>query len=165
MAIVGSSSLPSNSRVQTSLFFASLRRLCLTNKKLTTPKIKENVNLDTFISLYQELFNDLDRKFKGVKKTLREFLLQASFLSQEPIPDSVELRKQVDSILKLKKPEEIIKKIFVKTIVINTKPKKAIQLMKKMIDSYQDLINEYHQHKSYYLDLIQAFKEVISIVN
>ena len=68
-------------------------------------------------------------------------------------------------LIKFKKPAEIIKNIFVKTVVINTKPKKAAQLMKKMIESYQDLIKEYNQHKEYYLSLIQVFKEVISIVN
>ena len=151
--------------VYSSLFFASLKRLCITNKKVIQTKIEELADLNTFISLYQEVFNDFDRQFKGVKKTLREFLLPAAFLSQEPIPDSAELGKQIDSILGFKKPAEIIKKIFTKTVIINTKPKKAKEAMNKMIQSYQDLIKEYKQHKQYYLDLIQAFQEVISIVS
>lgn len=150
-------------KVQSSLFFASIKKMCISNKKISNPELKEDINIDTFISLYQELFNDLDKKFKGVKSTVRDFLMQSYFLTKESIPDSLELSQQVDSILNIKKSKEIIKKIFVKTIVLGTEQKKAIAVMNEMIDSYTDLMKEYKQHKLYYLDLIQPFKEVISI--
>lgn len=146
-----------------SLFFASLSKLCLSNQKLTSLKVTEKVNLDTFISLYQELFNDLDRKFAGIRKTMREFLLQTAFLGKSPLPDSAELKQQVKSILSLKHPLEIIKKLFVQAIVLGVKSEKSIPEAKEMISSYDELISEYPQHKAYYLDLISAFKEVVSI--
>lgn len=149
--------------VYSSLFFASLKKLCLSNEKIKITEIREKIDLDIFISLYQELFNDLDRNFKGVKKTLREFLLQAAFISHSLLPDSLYLTQQVNLILKTKKPKEIIKKIFVNSVVLGTSPKKAIAVMKNIISSYQDIIKEYKQHKSYYLSLTEAFKEVISI--
>ncbi len=149
--------------VYNSLFFASIKKLCISNKKIESYSIKEKINIDTFISIYQELFNDLDRKFKGVKTTLREFLLQAKFIEKSPIPDSLELTQQIESILKLKKPKTIIKKLFVNSIIIGITSKKAIITMKHMINSYKDIIKEYKQHKTYYLDLLQPFNEVISI--
>ncbi|MBI4981346.1 hypothetical protein HZC30_07385 [Candidatus Woesearchaeota archaeon] len=146
-----------------SLFFASLSKLCVSNQKLTSYKVTEKVNLDTFISLYQELFNDLDRKFAGIKKTMREFLLEAAFLAKSPLPDSFELKQQAESILSLKHPSEIIKKLFVQTVVLGIRNKKALPEAKEMISSYEELIDEFPQHKAYYLDLISAFKEVVSI--
>lgn len=146
-----------------SLFFASLRNLCVSNQKLSPRKITETVNLDTLISLYQELFNDLDRKFAGVKKTLREFLLQVAYLGKSPLPDSFELKQQVESILKLKHPSEMIKKFFVQAAVLGVQNKKSIIEAREMISSYKELIDEYPQHKAYYLDLISAFQEVVSI--
>jgi hypothetical protein len=126
-------------------------------------KINEKIDIGTFISLYQELFGDFDKKYKGVKFTLREFLLQEAFVSKSPIPDSLELRQQIDSILKIKKPKEAIKKIFVRCIILGIRPKKAVKTMKEMIGSYLDIMKEYKKFKSYYLDLIQPFKEVIAI--
>lgn len=149
--------------VYNSLFFASIKKLCVSNRELFSDEIKEEINIDTFISLYQELFNDLENNFKGIRKTLREFLMQAAFIGKMPIPDSSELYLQTSSILGSKKPKEIIRRIFVKSVVIGIKPEKAIISMKEMIDSYKDIIKEYKQHKNYYLDIIQGFKEVISI--
>lgn len=146
-----------------SLFFASIKELCVSNRKMEGYKIKEEVSVDTFISVYQELFNDLDRKFGGIKFTLREFLLQAAVIGKAPIPDSLELREQIDSILKAKRPKEIIKKIFVKAILMGISPKRAVKVMKEIIKSYVGIIKEYRRHKVYYLDLMQAFKEVVSI--
>lgn len=146
-----------------SLFFACLGKLCVSNKQLSSYPITEKVNLDTLISLYQELFNDLDRKFVGVKKNMREFLLQAAYLGKSPLPDSFELKQQVESILRLKHPSEIIKKLFVQAVVLGIKNKKAIPEAKEIISSYEELIDEYPQHKAYYLDLISAFQEVVSI--
>ena len=146
-----------------SLFFASLNKLCISNRKLEYYDIKENINIDTLISLYQELFNDLDRNFKGVRAILREFLLQAAFVGKKPIPDSAELRVHLDSILKSKKPKEIIKKTFVDSIILGVSPKTALAAMKDMINSYNYIIEEYKQHKEYYLDLMEAFKDVVSI--
>lgn len=146
-----------------SLFFASLKQLCISNKELIGYELQEQISLDTFISLYQEVFNDLDRHFTGVKKTLREFLLQAAFIGHSAIPDSLCLARQVSFLLKARKPKETVKKIFVNAVVLGSSPQKAISAMKCMISSYQDVIKEYAQHKSYYSDLVQAFQEVIAI--
>lgn len=149
--------------VYNSLFFSSIKKLCVSNRKINSFEIKEKINVSTFISIYQELFNDLDRGFEGVKKTLREFILQASFISKEPIHNSIELKNQVDSIIRLKKPKELVKKIFVKTVIVGISPKKAVNSMKQIINSYCSIMQEYKKHKSYYIDLIQPFQEVIAI--
>ena len=149
--------------VYQSLFFASVRKLCISNRKIIAIDTKEKPDLDIFISLYQELFNDLEKKYKGVRTTLREYLVYAAFIANSPIPNSIEIRKQSDKILKSKKPKELVKKIFVQSIIIGTTPKKSIKAMEEMISSYKDIMKEYKQHKKYYLDLIEAFNEVISI--
>ncbi len=146
-----------------SLFFASARQVCISNQKIIPVEIKESINADTFTSLYQELFNDLDRHFPGARKTLREFLLQAAFLSQFSIPDSVQLHLQVEKILHAVKPKEIIKNIFVQSVVLSMGLEKTIFSLQEMISSYKELIMEYKQHKNYYEDLISAFQEVIAI--
>lgn len=149
--------------VYNSLFFRSIRKLCISNKEMLQYPLKEKVDIDTFISLYQELFNDLDKNFKGVKSTLREFLLQASFIIKAPIPDSLDLKNEVDNIVKLKNPKEIIKNIFINTVLIGVNKKKALNAMKSMIFLYKELIKEYKQHKNYYLDIMDTFSRVISI--
>ena len=146
-----------------SLFFNSIKQLCISNKKLEDFSIKENIGSDTFISLYQELCNDLHTGFKGVKNTVREFLLQAAFISNAAIPDSSELKKQVDSIISLKKPLEVIKNTFVNAVVLGVSHKKAVKDMKYMIDSYSSLLKEYSQHTKYYQNVMQAFEKVIAI--
>ncbi len=149
--------------VRESLFFASLKKLCVTNKKIELVEIKEDVNLDTFISIYQELFGDLARGFSAIKNTLREFLLQASFIARRQIFDSKEIRDQISSVLKLKRPKEIIKKIFVETVVLGANAREALKSMNEMIKKYKDVSKEYPQHKVYYTDIMQPFQEVISI--
>ena len=96
-------------------------------------------------------------------KYLQFFILQSSFISKEPIPDSLELKNQIDSILRIKKPKELIKKIFVKTILLGISPKKAISAMKQIINSYSSIMHEYKKYKNYYTDIMQPFKEVIAI--
>lgn len=149
--------------VYNSLFFKSITKLCISNKEILQYPLKEKINIDTFISLYQELFNDLDNSFKGIKSTLREFLLQASFISNAPIPDSLDLKHKIDNIIKFKNPKEIVKNIFINTVLIGIKKKKALIAMKNMISAYNELIREYKKHKNYYLDIMDAFKKVISI--
>ncbi|MCK4521093.1 MAG: hypothetical protein KAU20_00845 [Nanoarchaeota archaeon] len=149
--------------VYNSLFFRSIKKLCISNKEMLQYQLKERVDIDTFISLYQELFNDLDNNFKGIKSTLREFLLQASFISKTPIPDSLDLKREVENLLKLKNSKEIIKNIFINTVLIGVNKKKALNAMKSMIFSYKELIKEYKQHKKYYFDIMGAFKRVVSI--
>ena len=149
--------------VYNSVFFESLRQICISNRRINESKLSETANLDIFISLYQELCNDLSSNPNAIKSTLREFLIQAAFISKRPIPDSLELKKQLDSILNLKKPISLIKLIFVSSTILGEDRKKAILTMKTMIASYEDIITEYKQHKSYYLEIIGAFKEVIAI--
>lgn len=144
-----------------SLFFAGMKKLCVSNKRISYNELTEKINLDTFISLYQELFNDLDRKFEGIKTTIREFLMQSAFISKAPIPDSFELKEQLEAILALKKQKEAVKKLFINAVIIGIKPETAITAMKEIISSYKDIMHEYKQHKSYYLQLTEAFNEVI----
>ena len=149
--------------VYDSVFFESLRQICISNRRINEFKLGETANLDTFISLYQELCNDLSSNPNAVKSTLREFLIQAAFIGKRPIPDSLELKKQLDSILNLKNPLALIKLIFVSSTVLGEDRKKAILAMKTMIASYNDIMTEYKQHKSYYLEVVGVFKEVIAI--
>lgn len=149
--------------VYSTLFFASIKKLCISNKYIGETEIKEKPDIDIFISLYQELFNDLDKRYKGIKSTLREFVVYAAFFGKGPIPNSFEIRQHIDSILKSKKPKEVIKKIFVNSIILGANQNKALKSMKSIISSYHDVMKEYKQHKKYYLKLIEAFNEVISI--
>ena len=57
----------------------------------------------------------------------------------------------------------MIKKIFVNSILLGAERTEAICLMEDMIRSYEDIMEEYKEYKDYYLDLMQAFKEVVSI--
>jgi len=149
--------------VYNSLFFRSTRKLCISNKEMIQYPLKEKINIDTFISLYQELFDDLYNNFKGTRSTLREFLLQASFISNAQMPDSLDLKNKVDSLVKFKNPKEIIKNIFINATLTGINKKKALTAMKYMIISYKELIKEYKQHKNYYMDIMDAFKRVVSI--
>ncbi len=146
-----------------SLFFRSATRLCLSNRKIDLWEIKEMVNIHTFIALYQELFNDFNRKFKGIKKTLREFLLQAAYLSHAPLPASDELQAQIEAIVETKEPANLIKKIFAQAIVLGLPAKKAGPEMREMIALYKETMREYPHHKEYYLDLIEGFQEVLAL--
>lgn len=149
--------------VYNSLFFASISKLCVSNQKMLLPEIKEPVNTDTLISLYQELFNDLDKNFAGIRATLRDFLLQASFIENKHILDSLELRQLIDAILKIRNKRKIVQNIFITAITLGQEPKKVVKSMKQIILSYKELMKEYSQHKKYYTDLIRAFTEVIAI--
>ena len=149
--------------VYASSFFASITGMCVSNRQISRCLIKDAINLDTFISLYQELFNDLHSNFVGVKKTLREFLVQSAFISKMPLPDSYVLWHQVRTILHSKNKAEIIKKIFVHAIILGIDNKKAISAMKDMIHLYKGLMEDYSQHKAYYLNLMQGFQEVIEV--
>lgn len=144
-------------------FFESVRKLCVSNKEIKKQRLTEKIDIDIFISLYQELFNDMDKKFKGIGSTLREFLLQACFIGRMPVFDSLELKQKADKILKTKNPKEIIKNIFINSIVMGSEKRQSIAAMKRMINSYKELICEYRQHKDYYLDLMSAFEKVIAI--
>ncbi len=146
-----------------SLFFNSLRKVCVSNREITSAVMTEKANISTFISLYQELCNDLQQRFIGVKKTLREFLLQAAYFSKSPLPGSDELHEQAKAILKMKTPQKIIKKIFVQAMMMGVSPKKAISEMNAMISSYKDIAKEYPLYKEYYYDLIDSFQEVAAL--
>lgn len=149
--------------VYNSLFFASVKKMCVSNREMESFELKEKVNLDKFISLYQELFNDLENNFEGVKKIMREFLLQSSFLAHDSLPTSFDLRTQIDSLLSTKNPKEAVKKIFVRAIILGIQPAHALRVMKHMISLYKNMIQQYAKYKNYYKDLMSAFEEVISV--
>jgi|SRR3989338_316453 len=146
-----------------SLFFRSATRLCISNRKIEIVGIRETINVNTLIALYQELFNDFNRKFKGIKKTLREFLLQAAYLSHAPLPASDELQAQIEAILETKEPANLIKKMFAQAIALGLPAKKAGSEMKEMIALYKETMREYPNHQEYYLDLIEGFQEVLAL--
>ena len=148
-----------------SLFFASLAKLCVSNRKIEEYSIHEKVTVDTFISLYQELCNDLDRNFKGIKKTIREFLLQSAFITHSTLPNSLELRNKTEIIIKKKNQRKIIQRIFEESIILGVQPKRSIPVMKEMITSYKNILKEYPQHKEYYQLMIQSFREVIALAS
>jgi len=147
----------------TSSFFASISGICVSNRQIIPCLIKKAITLDTFISLYQELFNDLHSNFAGVKKTLREFLVQSAFISKMPLPDSYMLWHQVRIILRSKSKAKIIKKIFVYAVILGIDDKKALSAMKDMVRLYKGMMEDYSQHKAYYLNLIKGFQEVIEV--
>ncbi len=147
-----------NDQMYYSLFYRSIRSLCISNRPMDYYELKETITNDTFISLYQELFHDITEKSSSIKITARKFLLQAAFISQSPIPDSFELTQKVNRIVQSKKPKLIIKTIFVGSINQN-----VVKDMKIMIHKYNELAKEYKQHKEYYDEIVQAFKEVIAI--
>lgn len=145
-----------------SLFFSSLQMLCLSNRRIRDTIVTEKITLDTFLSLYQELGNDLAGEFKGVDKTLREFLLQAAYIAKRDVPDSAELRHEVKSILRTKKPLELVKKMVVECILLGVE-KETFSTIKKLIKSYQEIIQEYPQHENYYKQMIEPLQEVIAL--
>ena len=149
--------------VYASIFFQSLKQICISNKPLVNMPIEEKEGLDTFISIYQELCNDLSNNPHAVRSTLRNFLIQAAYISKQSVPDSFEIKKQIDSIFKLKNPLKLIKSVFVNAVVLGENKKKLIPVMKTMINSYNEVMKEYKQHRQHYLDVVSAFKEVISI--
>ena len=147
-----------------SLLFASLSRLCISNKPVSEYLIEEKVNVNTLISLFQELSNDIYIKNIDMSKDiLRRFLVQSAYLSNNPIPDSLELKRLTDSIFSIRMPLNIISSILANTIVICCKRRKAISTAKEMILSYKSLSKQYPQHKEYYQDVIRGFEMVISI--
>ncbi|HLC71515.1 MAG TPA: hypothetical protein VJI32_05890, partial [Candidatus Nanoarchaeia archaeon] len=146
-----------------SLFLRSASKLCLSTKKMELHGMREDLNQDTFISLYQELRNDINTKFLGIKKTLREFLLQAAYFSNLPLPASDELAAQINAILRIKEPSKIIQKIFVQAMILGFPVKRTVEDMREMVSSYKEVMREYPQHKEHYLDLIEGFQEVIAL--
>jgi len=148
-----------------SLFFSSLQKLCISNRKIEEIEIKEKINLDTFLSLYQELGNDLDRKFVGVEKTLREFIMQGAYLTKRNLPDSAELRREVKGILKTKKPLELIKNKIIETILLVPRKEKALPSIKELLSSYQEIIKEYPQHENYYKEMMEPLREVVALAS
>ncbi|MBT5022425.1 hypothetical protein HOK51_02540 [Candidatus Woesearchaeota archaeon] len=148
--------------VYSSLFFESLRKLCVSNKKLEYRFI-EKASLDKYVAMYQELFNDLHKKqknTKGLKSVLREFLVYSSFVSKKPIPNSYQLKNQIESVLKIKKSQEAINKIFVSSIVVGFSENMLINAMDEMIKRYKQIMQEYKKHRRYYKEILKIFQEV-----
>jgi len=146
-----------------SLFFRSISKLCISNKKIGEHKLNEEVNINTLISLYQEILNDLKTRRIADKIILRDFIIQSYYLRNSIIIDSYNLNLEVSRILNLKSIKETIKSILIDAIIIGVEKKESIKAMKKTISSYEELMKEYRQHKEYYLDLIEPFKKVIML--
>lgn len=147
-----------------SLFFASISKLSVSNRKMGITEISEEVTVTTFISLYQELWNDLDQNHPGIRKTLRDFILQAAYLSKSSLPDSAELHQHIASILSLTHKKEMIQRLFVESLIMGVN-KAAIPPMKEMISSYQGIMEEYPQHQHHYREIMKGFREVITLVS
>ncbi len=146
-----------------SLFLASAKKVCVSTTDFSALKITEKIDFETYLSLYQELMNDIQNKSPGIKKTLREFLLQDAFLTQSPLPDSLELHQQVQGLLRVQNLQIILRKLFVRALVMHTPSKKEIITLREMIASYKELEKEYPQHQHYYGETIDTFQEVITI--
>lgn len=141
-----------------SAFFKSVSKLCITNQviKQTTPI---DVSLDKLISLYQEISNDYTKKIID-KNALREFIIQSAIIGGNPVPDSKDLKKQTDSITSVVYPMRIIRNIMTNTLIISKSTKHA----KTMIESYHKMQTEYPQHKEYYNETAQPFKDALESI-
>ncbi len=148
---------------RSSLFFHSLARLSVSNKKIEALPIDEKGLIDKLISVFQELYDDIDKKRSGVKSTLREFLLLASYLSNQALPDSRQLGIEVKKVLSLKNPNEIIKNIFINAAALHPETKSVSRAIRQMLSSYDELMKEYPSHKGYYLGISSAFKKVVEL--
>ncbi len=151
--------------VYSSAFYTSLTQLCISNREITTQLIQDTITLDTFISLYQELLNDIDQNPHALKHTLREFLLQSSYLSNSSLPNSQQLKHQSETILHTKKPTTLIKNKFIDTLLFSQQTKEIKITLPKLIKSYQELCQEYPQHQSHYQHIIFTFKEVMNLAS
>ncbi|GEM_PF-3952737 len=145
-----------------SLFFASVRQLCISNQEIELQHITEKISVDTFISLYQELLTDLDRHPNSIKSTLRDFVLQAAYLSSLPLPHSKQLNRQTDALMQAKMPKEVLKNIFIQTLFFASTSIQLTHSLAPLIHSYRDLTKEYPQHKSHYTELIHTFQQVMA---
>lgn len=142
------------------LFFQSIARLAISNK-LMPPMKKEAPSIDKLISLYQELYHDFDKNAMD-KNAIREFIIQSESLRGE-IPDSEDLKKKTDMVLKAKNKKEIIKSMFISAAIFVKEKKKMTHDLNEIMDSYRRISEEYPQHKKYYADAIEPFLKVIEI--
>jgi len=150
---------------RSSLFFNSIAGLSMSNKKIDALPIDEKGLIDKLISVFQELYDDIDKKRNGAKSTLREFLLLASYLPNQALPDSRQLSIEVKKVLALKNPKDIIKNIFVNAAAMHPEKKSASKAIQHMLSSYNELMKEYPSHKDYYLDISSAFKKVVELAS
>lgn len=146
-----------------SLFFKSLSKLCVSNREINKNEIIEETKLNKLISIYQELFQDINKKTINIKPSLREFIIFSAYIQKRSIPDSFELDNITNSIMRYKDPTNIIKNTFVNAVCIGINQNQLKKAMEELIGLYNGLIQEYGQHKSYYQKIMQTFIEVLNI--
>lgn len=144
------------------LFFNSLTKICLANFNLNGIKVEESITSVQIISKYQEIMRDLFNQNKSWLKTdLREFIIDCYYAGQGITLNSLQLKLIIQSILKSRKPEKILQRIFINALLMGFNPKKIKSISLNLIKSYHDLIKDYN-HKEYYQKMIQNFREVLS---
>ncbi len=148
--------------VYSSLLFASLAKLCVSNQKIELNQSSLSPNPDAFIALYQELCFDLDKHPHSVKSTLRDFLLHAALVSARPIPDSRELHKTINTILHAD-AKMFTRYIFVQSILLHPNVQQTQKTMRDLINSYTDLALQYPAYVVHYNYMIDTLREVLNI--
>lgn len=142
------------------LFFQSISKTCISNRKLNS-KFTEKPNLDRYISLFQELSNDIISRRKDLKWMLKEFLLYSDFISGSGVLDSKELTGKYTIMANKKNLFRIVRNIFVNSVSLGITSNILRKDMKKMKKLYENSAKDNKQHQNYYLNMADAFSEVI----
>lgn len=143
------------------LFFQSISKICISNRRINS-KLTEKPNLDKYISLFQELSNDIISRRKDLKWMLKEFLLYSDFISGSGILGSKELTKKYVVITNKRNLFRIVRNIFVSSVSLGITSNILKKDMKKMKRLYENSAKDNKQHQDYYLNMADAFNEVIS---
>ncbi len=144
-----------------SLFYSSLSKICISNFVYES-KPEFNIKLADILQSYEILVNLIMNKDK-YKKELRDFLIMAEHISKEIILNS----KQLYYIIKKIEQHNIIKiisKIIIETIALAYKRKILKDNLKRHIEEYNKLLEEYKQAKNIPI-YIQTYKEAIELAN
>lgn len=141
-----------------SLFFFSLSKLCVSNNKIEC-ELTEEPELDKYISLFQEVSNDIFSK-RNFKHSLKEFLLYSGFIAGEDLPDSKDLSRKYELMLN-KNMFKIVKNIFVNSVILGNFGYTSKNDFAHMKNLYKQAAKDNKKHASYYLEMAEAFGEVI----
>ena len=143
-----------------SLFYSSLSKICISNFR-DESKLEFDIKLVDILQSYEILVNLIINK-EDYKKELRDFLIIAEYISKEVILSS----KQLYYIIKKIEQNNIIKiisKILIETIALGYRKKTLKDNLKKHLEDYNKLLEEYKQAKNIPI-YIQTYKEAIELV-
>lgn len=144
-----------------SLFFKSASKICVSNFKIDSVNVKEEVTVENLINIYQELIIYILKK-NDFKKELRTFILECYYLTENIVLTSSELNKLADRYKKSKNILNLISKLMVHTL-INQETQTKI---KKLLKEYIQLNKEAKKETKYFKNLdiyIKTYKEALEI--